>query len=136
MSVRIVRIVSFGYGHGPAPEADLTVDVRRNLRNPHHDPGMRQLTGLDHAVQQHVVDTPGAHAIIVYTGQLLKELLAELGDSAEVSLAIGCAGGRHRSVVVAEAIGWQMRARAVPVAVEHRDINKPVLASRVHTGGA
>jgi hypothetical protein len=54
-----VIVTSFGYGHGPAPEADIILDTRRHLRNPHANRAMRQLTGIDPSVRQQVLTTPG-----------------------------------------------------------------------------
>lgn len=120
-------ITSFGYGHGPAPEADITLDVRKSLRNPHDDPNMRQLTGLDQAVHEHVLDTPGVWHLIRNLSAVVEDLL----DAAEtVHVAIGCVGGRHRSVAIAEEVAAQIR-RSMAVRVEHRDIDKPVLKSAV-----
>ena len=122
-----VLITSFGYGHGPAPEADITLDVRTSLRNPHHDPNMRQLTGLDQAVHEHVLDTPGVWHLVRNLAAVVEDLL-DGGD--DVHLAIGCVGGRHRSVTLAEEVAAQIRRR-MAVQVEHRDIDKPVLKSAV-----
>ncbi|MEV4383800.1 RNase adapter RapZ [Streptosporangium sp. NPDC049644] len=91
-----VTITSFGYGHSPAPEADLTIDARRNLRNPHHNPAMRQLTGLDLSVRTHVLNTPGARTLIRHTAACILALLAGTGQ--DVTLATGCTGDWHRSV--------------------------------------
>lgn len=128
-----VRIVSFGYGHGPAPRADITLDVRDSLRNPHHDPDMRHLTGLDAQVADHVRFTPRALAIISGTAVLAS--LHHTGKR-DVTVAFGCVGGRHRSVALAEALAASLRFRRLAVEVVHRDIDKPLLASTVHAGGA
>lgn len=128
-----VRIISFGYGHAPAPRADVTLDVRDSLRNPHHDPGMRELTGLDEQVAEHVRETPGTRSLISGT-TVLASLQHQLDR--DVTVAVGCAGGRHRSVVIAEDLASSLRRRHITVQVEHRDVGKPVLSYAVHAGGA
>lgn len=129
-----VAITSFGYGHAAAPIADVTIDARRNLRNPHHDPAMRELTGLDFAVRAHVLDTPGARELILHTAAAALGLLAATGLT--VTIATGCAGGRHRAVALAEEIAARLRTSGVVVAVEHRDIAKPALPSTAHGGSS
>lgn len=124
-----VLITSFGYGHAPAPVADITFDVRRNLRNPHHDPAMRYLTGLDHAVREHVNDTPGVWHLVRNLAAVVTDLHADVDT---VHVAIGCVGGRHRSPAIAEEVAAQIR-RSMAVRVEHRDIDKPVLPSTAHS---
>ncbi|TQS30074.1 RNase adapter RapZ [Microbispora sp. KK1-11] len=120
-----VHVTSFGYGHGPAPEADLTVDARRHLRNPHADPAMRELTGLDEAVRQHVLTTPGAARLIHNTAVLAADLHAQ--TRAPVTVAVGCVGGRHRSVAISEEIAATLRSDGVKATVTHRDVHRPVI---------
>ncbi|MEV7011663.1 RNase adapter RapZ [Streptosporangium sp. NPDC051022] len=124
-----IRIISFGYGHGEAPVADLTVDGRRHYRNPHHDPAMRDLTGLDDAVRRHVMTTPGVRdavaAAVWFARRLLDEVLTAHGGA--VVVAFGCVGGRHRSVAMAQAAAALLREAGVPAEVEHRDVTKPVI---------
>jgi P-loop ATPase protein family len=87
-------ITSFGYRHGPAPAADLTVDVRQHLHDPHVDPSFRELTGHDAAGRARVLATPGAHGLIegvtAATGALL--LGARTTDAAE-STSLSAAPG-------------------------------------------
>lgn len=125
-----VQVLSFGYGHAPAPQADITIDTRRHLRNPHHDQAMRQLTGLDRPVRSHVLTTPGAPAIVRHTIACVRDLLADLGNDPGTTLtvAVGCVGGRHRSVAIAEEIAAGLRQRGISVQIEHRDVAKPVIA--------
>lgn len=116
----MITVTSFGYGHGTAPAADIVLDVRHNLRNPHHDPAMRQKNGLDPDVGEHVLTTPGALRIVddtirqVLTGQV-------------AGIAVGCVGGRHRSVALAQEIGNRLAGVGRDVDVVHRDVDKPVL---------
>ncbi|MER5622524.1 RNase adapter RapZ [Streptosporangium sp. NPDC002544] len=123
-----VQITSFGYGHSEQPTADLTIDARRNLRNPHHDPAMRTLTGLDRTVREHVLATPGASALVGYAVACTAALAAATGR--DVTVATGCVGGRHRSVALAEEIAAGLRSdHGMHVTVTHRDVAKPVIQS-------
>ncbi|MEO3813329.1 RNase adapter RapZ [Sphaerisporangium sp. B11E5] len=129
-----IRIISFGYGHPDAPPmADLTVDTRRQLRNPHHDPIMRDLTGLDAAVRRHVLATPGATCVIDIAAAYALSMRAAGGQV--VRVAIGCTGGRHRAVALAEAVAARVRAGGVPAEVVHRDVAKPLLPLTTHGAG-
>lgn len=121
-----INIVSFGYGHGPAPDAHLTLDVRHLLRDPHIEPAMRHMTGLDAAVVANVLRQPGAVQLAEGTAGVVRGLA---GHTDRVLLAVGCVGGRHRSVVLAERIAVELRNkdRSVRVAVSHRDVAKPVI---------
>ncbi|MFD8533854.1 NUDIX domain-containing protein [Streptosporangium canum] len=121
----LVEVVSFGYGHAPAPEADVVVDARRRFRNPHRDPAMRELTGLDEAVRVHVLDTPGVEAAVRHTVALSADLTATAGGP--VIVAVGCVGGRHRSVAMAEAIAYELDDAGMTVALTHRDVGKPLI---------
>ncbi|MFL6096017.1 MAG: hypothetical protein ACJ71Y_11265 [Blastococcus sp.] len=121
-----MEIVSFGYLHADAPEADLTVDLRRAFRDPHVDPAMRQLTGRDRRVQRAVLGTSGV-------GRLLKATVRQVQAFAEgpsvdrIVIGSGCAGGRHRSVVVADKLARRLRRRGHTVTVVHRDLHRPVV---------
>lgn len=123
-----IFIESFGYLHpaGP-PEALLTLDLRRDLRDPHFnpDPVFRELTGIDQRVINAVMETPGAIDLVVKTAKLL----TGLHKFEDIRVAIGCAGGRHRSVVVADFIAYELRLywNRTDVVVTHRDIELPVV---------
>jgi UPF0042 nucleotide-binding protein len=121
-----VQIISFGYLHEPAPEADVTVDLRRAFRDPHVDPALRQLTGRDRAIQRTVLRTPGIRQLLRATVQQVAAY--SLGPSVDrIVIGSGCAGGRHRSVVVADQLARRLRRRGHTVAVTHRDLHLPVV---------
>lgn len=120
-----VTITSFGYGHAPAPEADLTVDARRLLHDPHVDPAMRQLTGEHPRVRERVLTTAGATCWIEHTTATVHALIAAAGR--DVTVGVGCAGGRHRSVVMASEVAAELRRAGVDVELVHRDIQRPVI---------
>jgi UPF0042 nucleotide-binding protein len=122
-----VEIISFGYGHAAPPEADIVVDARRRFRNPHADPAMRQLTGLEQSVRSHVLATPGVAVVIGRTAQLAAELTTTTADGGPVTVAVGCVGGRHRSVAIAQAIATELAGGGLTVALVHRDVDRPVI---------
>jgi RNase adaptor protein for sRNA GlmZ degradation len=121
-----VEIVSFGYLHADAPEADLTVDLRRAFRDPHVDPAMRQLTGRDRRVQRAVLDTSGVRQLLKATVRQV-QAFAEGPSVDRIVIGSGCAGGRHRSVVVADKLARRLRRRGHQVTVVHRDLHQPVV---------
>jgi RNase adaptor protein for sRNA GlmZ degradation len=121
-----VEIVSFGFLHAPAPEADLTVDLRRAFRDPHVDPAMRQLTGRDRRVQRAVLDTSGVRRLLKATVRQV-QAFAEGPFVDRIVIGSGCAGGRHRSVVVADKLARRLRRRGHTVTVIHRDLHQPVV---------
>ena len=124
-----VLISSFSYLHGPAPETDITVDVRRHLRDPHIDPGLRQLTGHDTAVRTHVLATAGASGLIEGVVTAAMALLAGArATGGLVRVAVGCAGGRHRSVVLVEEIAQRLALAGWGVRIEHLHLHKAVVA--------
>lgn len=120
----MIRLVSFGHGHGKPPAAEWSLDVRDMLRNPDPDPAFHQLDGHHLQVQARVLHTPGAHKVVVGIAQAA-EMLADLRIDGTV--AVGCAGGRHRAPVLVEAAARLLRAWDHEVTVEHRDIGRPVL---------
>jgi len=121
-----VEIVSFGFLHGAAPEADIVLDLRRAFRDPHVDPRMRELTGRDRLVQRKVLHTRGIRPLLTATVRQVQAYAA--GPSAErIVIGSGCAGGRHRSVVVADKLARRLRRRGHTVTVTHRDVHKAVV---------
>jgi RNase adaptor protein for sRNA GlmZ degradation len=121
-----VEIVSFGFLHGAAPEAEVVLDLRRAFRDPHVDPRMRQLTGHDRLVKRAVLRTRGVRRLLRATVRQIRAYAA--GPSAgRIVIGSGCAGGRHRSVVVADRLARRLRRRGHAVTVHHRDLDKPVV---------
>lgn len=118
----MITVISFGYGHARAPKADVA-DVRKRFKDPHVNSAMRNMTGLDKAVRDNVLKQPGARRFIAR----LAKKARKLSKSGDVTIAIGCVGGRHRSVALAELLGTILRMAGFDVLVKHRDINKPVL---------
>ncbi|GAQ52088.1 RapZ C-terminal domain-containing protein [Streptomyces acidiscabies] len=142
----LVRVISFGFGHTGAldeatgeplvpPQADITLDLRRSLKNPHHDPAMRYLTGLDEVVYEHVRNTPGAELLAHNTALAAHTLLGQ-ARLAAFTVATGCAGGRHRAVGMARMVHGALmeysRAGGYQVELVHRDVHRDVLPSSKH----
>ncbi|WP_431910117.1 RapZ C-terminal domain-containing protein [Amycolatopsis thermoflava] len=121
------EIRSFGYLHSPPPPATITVDLRECLRDPHVDPALRELTGHETPVRYAVFNTRGATGLIAHLTMLVSGLLEV---SIPVSLSVGCGGGKHRAVVVAEEVAARLRLAGWPVQLHHRDVHLPV----VHRG--
>ncbi|HWU08449.1 MAG TPA: RNase adapter RapZ [Streptomyces sp.] len=125
-----IRIISFGYGHAPAPEADLVFDLRALLRNPFHNPELKHGTGLDQEVYDHVRDTPGAERLAFNAVATARGLAGDTG--ADVTLAWGCTGGRHRSVGLARLSHELLLGVGEEGTIEHRDVAKALLPAGVH----
>lgn len=117
-----VNVMSFGFKNGVPADADFVADVRF-LHNPHWVPELRPLTGLDPEVRDYVLSSDGAAEFVDAYANLMRTVLDRYRshDKHSVTIGIGCTGGRHRSVAVAEAIGQALRDRGYSVRVSHRD---------------
>ncbi|MFF7634256.1 ATPase [Kitasatospora sp. NPDC008050] len=122
-----IRIISFGFLHGPAPEgAHLVLDLREHFRDPHVDPRLRYLTAHDEPVRRAVLTTPGINLLIKATSWTVEAF--DLDPShGPVLIAVGCAGGRHRAATVAMALADRLRNLGHCVELEHRDLGKQVV---------
>jgi UPF0042 nucleotide-binding protein len=120
-----VSVVSFGYKHGLPIDVDLVFDCRF-LPNPHWVEELRPLTGLDESVRDYVLSRPGTEAFLTQLDRLLELTLPgyELEGKAYLSIGVGCTGGRHRSVVVAEQLGERLRGHGYRATVHHRDVDR------------
>ena len=110
------------YRQGLPREADLVFDVRF-LKNPHYDPALRPLTGRDPEIGRFIESDPAYAAFFAALTALLQPLLPcfEREGKSYVTIAIGCTGGRHRSVFVAERLAAWLAAQDRMVGVRHRD---------------
>ncbi|MEU1419523.1 RNase adapter RapZ [Kitasatospora sp. NPDC005751] len=127
MSVTSINVISFGYLHGaPPPDATLVLDLRHHFRDPHVDPALRHQTAHDLPVRQAVMGTAGIHAAIVGAA-LLVDALDAGPSTAPVTIAVGCAGGRHRAATVAMTLADRLRKDGTRVTLTHRDLDKPVV---------
>ena len=121
----VVNLVSFGFRFGTPPAAELLFDVRF-LPNPHFEPDLRERTGAEKEVAEFVLENPRA-------GELLQRLRGFLGfllplydgeGKAYLTIGIGCTGGRHRSVAIADALAAALRLAGREVNVSHRDVER------------
>jgi UPF0042 nucleotide-binding protein len=122
-----VTFMTFGFKHGTPRDADLAFDVRF-LPNPHYEAELREQTGLDADVIHYVENSDGIGEFYARLTPLLDYLLPnyEQEGKAHLTVAIGCTGGRHRSVVIAEHLAREYAARGdYLVEVVHRDVDKP-----------
>jgi RNase adapter protein RapZ len=118
-------LLSFGYKNGLPLDADLVFDCRF-LPNPHWVDELRPQTGLDAPVRDYVLGQPAAGAFLDNLETMLVQLLpAYVAEGkAYLTIALGCTGGRHRSVVIAEELARRLAAHGQRAAVLHRDIDK------------
>ena len=119
----ILSVMSFGFARGLPRNADLVFDMRF-LRNPHWDPQLRPMTGLDEAVGLYVRADPAYAEVTARIADLLLLLLPRFKAEGKsyITVAFGCTGGRHRSVHVAEAMSSQLRGAGFSPTVSHRDL--------------
>ncbi len=118
----LVNVLSFGYKHGVPSDADLMFDVRF-LRNPHYVPELQPFTGADAAVEEYVLADPDAQPYLEKLKDLLLFSLPRYSDEGKsyLTVAVGCTGGRHRSVVFARLLADFLRQQGYEVVLEHRD---------------
>lgn len=120
-----VRVGSFGFKHGVPMEADLVFDVRF-LPNPYYIPELRPHNGLDEGVRDYVFTGGQAEEFLKRLEDLIGWLLPRYVEEGKAGLviAIGCTGGRHRSVAIAHALAEVIRSLGYPVSESHRDLGR------------
>ena len=120
-----VHIISFGYKYGIPMDADLLMDVRF-LPNPHYVDGLQELTGLDAPVRDFVMRYEVSREFFNRFSSLLTYLIPKYIEEGKTSLVvgIGCTGGRHRSVTLAEKLRDSLTGTGFSAAIHHRDINR------------
>jgi len=121
----VLSLVSFGFKHGIPQGTDLLFDVRY-LSNPHFVPGLREQTGQDAAVLEYLRKQPDFEEIVDRLTDLLEHLLPRYRreNRSYLSVAVGCTGGRHRSVAVCERLKTELEERGWPARLIHRDIGR------------
>jgi UPF0042 nucleotide-binding protein len=119
-----LQVVSFGYKNGAPIDADIVMDVRF-LPNPHYQPGLRRKTGLDEPVQKYILAQPIARRFLKDWLKLITELLPHYVREGKsyLTIAVGCTGGRHRSVFCTRWLAQKLRLSGHPVQEFHRDIS-------------
>jgi UPF0042 nucleotide-binding protein len=126
----VTRIVSFGFKYGTPVDADLVLDVRF-LENPYFVPDLKPLSGLDEAVARYVLDGAETKEFLQRTLALFEYVMPryEREGKSYLTIAIGCTGGRHRSVAVADALARDLSSRSsARIAVLHRDTHRGTVA--------
>ena len=118
-----VAVESFGFKHGLPLDADIVIDVRF-LPNPHWEEALRPLTGHDPAVRDFVLERGITADFLDRFDDLLASLLPsyQAEGRSYLTVAIGCTGGRHRSVAVTEELARRFRERGIAVRATHRDV--------------
>lgn len=119
-----LSIVSFGYKYGLPMDADIVVDVRF-LPNPNYVARWRRRTGLDAGVQHFILESPVARRFLKDYEKLVLSLLPHYVQEGKsyLTIAVGCTGGRHRSVFITHYLAQRLRRTGQPVQEFHRDIN-------------
>jgi UPF0042 nucleotide-binding protein len=121
-----IQLISFGFKYGVPPEADLVFDVRF-MRNPYYVEELRELSGLTEAVREYVLAQPLAGRFLEFLHEFLDFTIpAYVAEGKNrLTIAIGCTGGYHRSIVMADRLADWLRERAWgPVSVFHRELDR------------
>lgn len=120
-----LNVVSFGFKYGLPPEADLVLDVRC-LPNPFYVPELKNLTGLDQPVVDYVMSSPEAKELLARIESMLEyalPLYVKEGKS-QLVIAVGCTGGKHRSITFARKIGEFCQKLGYEPSIQHRDARR------------
>jgi UPF0042 nucleotide-binding protein len=120
-----VTVLSFGFKYGLPPDADFVVDARF-LPNPFWVPELRDHTGLQPAVSDYVLGQPGARQFIDGYATLVGTTAAGFEHEGKryLTVAVGCTGGKHRSVAIAEALAGRLRDAGLGAHAQHRDLGR------------
>ena len=120
-----IEVMSFGFKYGLPLDADIVLDVRF-LPNPFYVPELKHLTGNDAAVQEYVMKSPLAKEFYAHLKSLLETAMPGYIPEGKSSLtiAIGCTGGQHRSVTIANRVAADLKADGYQVNIHHRDVDK------------
>lgn len=118
-------VMSFGFKYGIPVDADLVADVRF-LPNPHWIPELRDLNGLDEPVMRTVLTEPAAQAFLQIYSQMINVIAPGYVEEGKryATIAVGCTGGKHRSVAVSEELASRLRAAGIETLVVHRDLGR------------
>ena len=124
-----ITLLSFGFKYGIPADADLVFDVRF-LPNPHWDPKLRPMTGLDEPVQQFVLDSQKTQGFLTRLYDFIDYMIPLYRHDEKKSqlvIAVGCTGGKHRSVTIARELSQHLHQQGLRVITSHRDIEKKKL---------
>lgn len=127
-----VTILSFGFKYGIPADSDLVFDVRF-LPNPYYVPELKPQTGNDREVYDYVMNSEQAPIFLKQLFQMIQFLIPNyiLEGKNQIVISIGCTGGKHRSVTIANALGKKMQELPYSLKVEHRDIEKDAIVKQV-----
>ena len=119
-----IRLVSFGYKHGLPTDVDLVMDCRF-LPNPYWVKGLKELTGMDNEVREFILSDPIAQEFLIKLTELLELLLPAYQEEGKsyLSLAVGCTGGQHRSVMIVNELETVLAELNYPAKASHRDLS-------------
>ncbi|MBW2093031.1 MAG: RNase adapter RapZ [Deltaproteobacteria bacterium] len=120
-----IELLSFGYRYGLPQEADIVMDVRF-LSNPYYEDDLRELDGRDLKVVEYVMSSEESRRFISNFYELLNQLipLYENEGKSYLTIAIGCSGGRHRSVTISNELARRLEEKPYRISVRHRDLNQ------------
>ena len=120
----LISIISFGYKRGIPLDADMVFDMRF-LPNPYWEESMRHQSGQDKDVREFVLSSPPAQFFLSQLTDLVEHLAPHFlsEDKHQLVIGIGCTGGMHRSVAMAEELGRRLEGRNLRIQLEHRDMN-------------
>ncbi|MGN1093004.1 MAG: RNase adapter RapZ, partial [Monoglobaceae bacterium] len=123
----LVHIMSFGFKYGIPLDSDLVFDVRF-LPNPFYVPELKEHTGLETCIRDYVMDSEVSHEFLKKLTDLVKYMIPQFIKEGKTQLiiSVGCTGGHHRSVTIAEALYNEVKAMGKNVMVSHRDIKKGI----------
>ena len=126
-----VTILSFGFKYGIPSDSDLVFDVRF-LPNPYYIPELKPQTGNDRDVYEYVMDSEQAGVFLKQLYQMIRFLIPNyiLEGKNQIVISIGCTGGKHRSVTIANALGKKMQELPYSLKIEHRDIGKDAILKK------
>jgi UPF0042 nucleotide-binding protein len=120
-----VTVLSFGFKYGLPPDADFVIDARF-LPNPYWVTDLRDLTGRDEAVSEYVLGQRGARSFVESYARLITATVSgfEREGKRYVTVAVGCTGGKHRSVAIAEELAARLKENRVAAGAQHRDLGR------------
>ena len=120
-----LHLMSFGFRYGIPPEANFVLDVRF-IPNPYFVKELKEGTGLDQDVSQYVLQQDASEMILAHSKRLIDDVipLAKEEGKSSMTFAVGCTGGRHRSVALIEALAVKLRDQEIDALVTHRDVEK------------
>jgi UPF0042 nucleotide-binding protein len=121
----IVRLISFSYRHGLPQDADIVFDARF-LSNPHYEDALQPLTGQDEPVGQFIQQDANWLPVFTSMRHMLGSVIEGMRHSGRsyITIAVGCTGGKHRSVFTAEQLAIYLKEKGEEVALEHRELEK------------